>query len=78
MLAAAQQESSLGREPFLAEVARSRKPHRSGAHVQLQKETENPRSAAELILDEVANLFFPGFPFALSDEGLEGFQPARG
>jgi hypothetical protein len=61
MLAAAQQESSLGREPFLAEAARSRKPHKSGADVQLQKETENPRSAAELILDEVAtSFFFPG------------------
>ena len=37
MLAAAQQESSLGREPFLAEAARPRKRHKSGAHVQLQK-----------------------------------------
>ena len=33
--------------------------------------------AAELILDEVATLFFSRVPFALSDEGLEGVQPAR-
>jgi hypothetical protein len=48
-LVAARQESSLGREPFLAEAARLRKPYKSGADVQLQKETENPRIAAELI-----------------------------